>query len=90
MLGWNQCGFHKKRGGTRYAKLVFLDPVGSTGHVAHSGASRARNIDALFFKLRWDRYGFHKKCSGTRYTKLVFLHLVGSAGHVVHFGASRA
>jgi hypothetical protein len=25
--------------------------VGSAGHIVHSGASRARNIDALFFML---------------------------------------
>jgi hypothetical protein len=33
--------FIKKRVGTRYAKIVFLHPVRSAGHVVHAGASRA-------------------------------------------------
>jgi hypothetical protein len=54
----------------------------------HSDASRARNIDALFFMHGWGQYRFHKKHVGTRYVKLVFLHPVGSVGHVMHAGAS--
>jgi hypothetical protein len=32
-------------------KLVFLHLVGSAHNLVHSNASRARNIDALFFML---------------------------------------
>jgi hypothetical protein len=40
MLGWDQYGFDKKHTETRYAKLVFFHPVGSTDLIVHSGASR--------------------------------------------------
>jgi hypothetical protein len=39
ILRWDQYGFDKKRIGRRYTELVFLHPIGSVGHVAHSGTS---------------------------------------------------
>jgi hypothetical protein len=76
------------RAGTKYAKLVFLHPMGFAGHVVHSGASEKQNIDALFFMLGWTRCRLHKKRVRTHYAELVFLDLVDSAGHVVHSGVS--
>jgi hypothetical protein len=90
MTGWAQFGSHKKRTGTRYAKLVFLHLVGSTGHVVCSVASGAQNIDALFLMLGWAQFGSHEMRAGTRYTEFVFLHHVASTGHVVRSGASGA
>jgi hypothetical protein len=76
--------FPKKCAGFRYSELLFLHPLGSAGHVVHSGASGASRH---YFSCR---YGFDKKCIGTNYAKLVFLHSVGSTRHVVHSGASGA
>jgi hypothetical protein len=73
-----------------YAKLVFLHPMVSTGHVVHSGAFGPRNINALFFMLGWDRKGLHKKHNRTHYAELVFFHPVASVAHVVHNHASGA
>jgi hypothetical protein len=87
MLGWDRYGFDRMHTRTRYTKLVFSHPVGSTVHVVHSGASEPRNIAALFFMLRWDRT-FDKKHTETHYAVLVFLHLVGYAAPVVNSGAS--
>jgi hypothetical protein len=80
--------FYKKLSWTRYHKIVFLYPVGSTGHLVYSVASGAWNVDTLFFMLMWDWYEFQKKCTGTCYVEFVFLHPVGFVGHVVHSGAS--
>jgi hypothetical protein len=58
-----------------YTELVFFHLVGYACHVVHSGASEARNIDALFFLLGRDWSRFHKS-TPSHYAKLVFLHLV--------------
>jgi hypothetical protein len=64
MLRWAWCGFHEKCTEKHYAEVVFLHPVESVGHVVHSDAFGARNVNAQIFMLMWDRYGFNKKASG--------------------------
>jgi hypothetical protein len=55
-----------------------------------SGASRASNIDAIFFMLGWAQWRSHKKRAMTCDAELLFLHLVRSVGHGVHLGACGA
>jgi hypothetical protein len=67
MLGREQYGFDKKCVGRCYAELVILHPVGSAGHVVHSGSSKPRNVIALFLILMLEWYIFDKKHAGTHY-----------------------
>jgi hypothetical protein len=76
MLQCAQCGSHKERSRICYTDLVFLQPDGSEGHIVHSSASRARNVDTLFVMQGWAWCSSHKKRAGKHDVKLVFLHLV--------------
>jgi hypothetical protein len=70
----------KSASGHIMSNLCFSHPEGSVRHVVHSGASGARDIDALFFVIQWDRYGFDKKRFRTRYAIVVFFAFGGICG----------
>jgi hypothetical protein len=53
LLDWDWYRFDKKCAGARYAELVFFNPVGSMGHIVHSGAFGVRNVDTPIFMLGW-------------------------------------
>jgi hypothetical protein len=71
MLGLDRYRYHEKPAGTHNAKLVFVHPVRSVGHVGHSGASGLRNVDALFFKHGRAWCSLDQRRVGTRYIEIV-------------------
>jgi hypothetical protein len=82
-------GFHKKRAGTCCAELVFSHPVGSMGHIVHSGAHLGHRTSTYYFSCLGGPGAVSIKSVRTHYAEFVFfLHSVESAGQVVHFGAS--
>jgi hypothetical protein len=74
MLGWDRYGFDKKRTGIPYEELVFLLPLGYAGHVVHSGASGAQNVDA-FSSFGGHRVVSIKKAAGHVMPNLCFCSL---------------
>jgi hypothetical protein len=72
MLLGDQCGFHKKRIGKRYAELVFLHLMASMGHIVHIGVPGAHKVEALFFVLGWDQYRLYKNAMGHVIPNLCF------------------
>jgi hypothetical protein len=64
MLGLDRCGFHKKRTGTHYAELMFLHPVGSAGHIVHSGVSGHETLMHYFSCSVWPGAVSIKSVSG--------------------------
>jgi hypothetical protein len=72
------------------AHILWVFGLGLKTRYDNSGASKAWNVDALFFKLRWAQCGFYKERVGTRYAELGFFHPVLSTGDMVHSDASGA
>jgi hypothetical protein len=91
MLGQDRYGFDKKSIGTRYAKLVFLHPVGSAGHVVQSGTSEVRNVDAHFFHARVGMVRIKQTtCQDMLRRTCDFASGGICGGHIEHSGVSKA
>jgi hypothetical protein len=69
---------------TCYAKLLFLYPVGSVGHVVRP----ERETSAQYFLCTCGLHADPTKGTDTCYANLMFLHPVGSTGYVVRSGVS--
>jgi hypothetical protein len=89
MLWWSGFGSHKKRAGTHYAELVFLQPVGSKGHALSFGASGVRNVDTLFSCSGGPVLDPTKSALGHNTPNLCFC-IRWDSGHVVHYSAPGA
>jgi hypothetical protein len=76
MLGWTQCGSHKKRARGRYTKFVFLHPGGSVGHVVRSGASERKILMHYFLCSGRPGVDLTKTAAGHNRPKLCFCILV--------------
>jgi hypothetical protein len=75
----------KKRAWTRYTKFLFLHPVGSAGHVVHSGHETSTHSFLCSTGTATDST---KSVPGHVMPNFLFLHPVGSTGHVVHSSMS--
>jgi hypothetical protein len=76
--------------GTHYPELVFLHLAGSVGHIVHSVASGAQNINAPFSCSGGTKLDSTKSALEHVTPNLCFLHPVGFAGYVVHSDVSGA
>jgi hypothetical protein len=90
MLVWDQYRFQKKCAGTRYAELVFLDPVGCYGSHSALWCVRDAKCRRTIFVARVGLVRIPPKRVRTPNAKLVFLHPVVFGGHVVNPCVSRA
>jgi hypothetical protein len=86
MLGWDWCGFHKKRIGKSYVELVFLHLV---GYVSRSVFWCVRGVKhrCTIFHACVRLIHIPQKARKDMLYRTCVLHLIGSVGHVVNGGA---
>jgi hypothetical protein len=84
MLGWARCGLHKKHAGECYAKLLFLHPVGSTGHIVHP----VHDTSTHYFSCSGGPNAVSIKSALGHITLNLCFAFGGSVGHIMHFGPS--